>query len=156
MARKKKKNRYKTGVYVSSKTHRAMQYRSSYELRLMHCLDKDDHVIDYDYEPFAIYHIQNRVMTDLQVELSEKKKHRSYTPDFVVKYDDSTVLMIEVKSVGTLYASPTIRKKVLGEQYCSMHKMKYVIWTLDEIIPYEIKMGIVKPDHEAWQNAEDF
>ena len=132
-----------------------MMYRSSYELRLMKCLDIDEAVSDYGYETTVIKHVRNKVLTDDQIIAAGDKKFRTYTPDFIVTFSDEKKIMIEVKSEVMLYSSSTQRKKILGEQYCSMHNMEYQIWTLHEIIPYEMKLNIDMPDHEYWLDWKD-
>ena len=96
-----------------------MMYRSSYELRLMKCLDIDEAVSDYGYETTVIKHVRNKVLTDDQIIAAGDKKFRTYTPDFIVTFSDEKKIMIEVKSEVMLYSSSTQRKKILGEQYCS-------------------------------------
>ena len=147
---RRKKRRYKTGFYKSEKTNKKMMYRSSYELRLMKCLDIDDSVKNYEYEETVIKHVRNKVLTNDQIEAAGDRKFRSYTPDFIVTFNNDKKIMIEVKSEIMLYSSSTQRKKILGEQYCSMHGMEYWIWTLHDIIPYEMKLNIDMPDHEYW------
>jgi hypothetical protein len=147
---RKRRRKYKTGFYKSKKTDKRMAYRSSYELRMMKCLDLDDCVESYEYEETVIKHVRNRVLTDDQIRAAGDKKFRSYTPDFIITFNDGRKIMIEVKSEVMLHSSSTQRKKVLGEVYCSMHDMKYHIWTLHDIIPYEMKLNIDMPDHEYW------
>ena len=152
MARRKK--RYRTGSYTSTKTGKKMWYRSSYELRLMKCLDHDNGVEGYEYETVIIEHKQNRVLTENEIHLTARK-NRSYTPDFIIALCKGKKLMVEVKSMGTLLSNPTQRKKMLGEQYCKMHDMHYILWTLEDIIPYEMRLGIDMPDHEMWLAAQE-
>ena len=147
---RRKRRKYKTGFYKSKKTGKKMMYRSSYELRLMKCLDIDESVESYEYEETVIKHVRNKVLTNDQIIAAGDKKFRSYTPDFIVTFADKKKKMIEVKSEVMLYSSSTQRKKILGEQYCSMNNMEYLIWTLHDTIPYEIKLNIDMPDHEYW------
>lgn len=75
------------GRYNSQKClKKPVIFRSSFELKFHLHLDKNDHVLFYDYEPFQIpYH-------------DTEGKLRHYTIDFIVKYANEELVCVEVKN----------------------------------------------------------
>jgi len=126
-----------------------MRFRSSYEERLMHCLDVDDEIVTYSYECVTIHYRQGIIVSEDTVRAQPNGKYRQYTPDFVVVKSDGTRLMIEVKPASIVCAPVVQKKKLIGEQYCAINGITYKFMTLEDIIRYEILLGIRRPDHEA-------
>ena len=118
------------------------------------CLDKDIDVVDYEYEKIVIEHRRNIALTDEQ-RMVDKKKKRTYTPDFLITYANGRRMMVEIKPLCNVRISSTQRKKFIGEQYCAMHGLTYDILTLEDIIKYEIGLGISMPDHNKARKCND-
>jgi hypothetical protein len=119
-------NRYcLRGVYNSSKAGKEMNYRSSYELRLMRCFDIDEDVIYYTYE-------------ELSLKLDTGKR---YLPDFIVIYRDGSKRMIEAKGWITDPELHELKCKT-AYRYCNENNIKYEVWKLQEIKNYELQLGV--------------
>lgn len=116
-----------TGYYVSKKTNIRMKHRSSYERRMMVCLDIDPYVKSYDYESITITYgddLNKRYIIDFDVEFLDNRK------------------LIEVKSKDFLKDPVVIAKEKAAINYCSNKDITYSIYTLKEIEEYEKKLGI--------------
>lgn len=71
------------GKYTSTKTNQTCYYRSSWELRHMQDLDRDDSISWWEHEPMRIPYVF-------------EGKERNYVPDFIVRYADGRKEMQEV------------------------------------------------------------
>ena len=116
-----------TGYYTSKKTNIRMKHRSSYERRMMICLDEDPLVRSYDYESIVITYGDNL--------------NKRYIVDFDVEFSDNRKL-IEVKSKDFLNDPVVIAKEKAATKYCNKHNITYSIYTLKEIEDYEKRIGI--------------
>lgn len=68
---------YKRGKYVSEKTGSKMTYRSSWEQRVMICLDKDPEILTYSYESVSVRYGENyekRYLIDFDITLKSGKR----------------------------------------------------------------------------------
>lgn len=117
--RRKKGGRYKTGLHTSPKCLNEMKYRSGWELTTALHLDSDDSVVSYEYEPIAIEYVSN----------VRSGKIRKYYPDFLVRYKDGKVVLVEVKRVNQLNNITVLKKAKAAEQWCKKNKVKYEFWT---------------------------
>ncbi len=124
---------YIRGYYNSSKMNKELYYRSSYELRLMMCYDRDQSVISYEHEPFSIkYDVGKR-----------------YLPDFLIKYSDDSVKLVEAKPVEFVLFESVVKKTKAGIQYCLEHEMRYQIMTQEDIVKLENALGIHKNEWKS-------
>ena len=108
---------YIQGYYTSQKTGDDMFYRSSYELRFMQCLDIDDNVTDYVYEPFSI----------------KVREGTRYIPDFLIAYADGRKELVEVKPACFLDDEAVIAKGDAARQLCEEQGIGYRMVTLEDI-----------------------
>lgn len=116
---------YKSGYYQSTKTGQVFHYRSSYELRTMKCFDKDNQVLNYQAEPFAIVY----------------SSYKRYIPDFLVVYNSGSKEIIECKGEHILNQAAT--KLEAGMSYARNNHLTFKVLTLKEIKSYEKKLGII-------------
>lgn len=98
---KRKKRRYKTGIYVSPKSKTPISYRSGWEVAYCVWLDANDDVVSYEYEPFAIPYVSNK----------RTGKLRRYFPDFLVAYLNGVVELVEIKPLRRLHQA-RVHKKI--------------------------------------------
>jgi hypothetical protein len=122
---------FMTGYHFSDKIKIRMKHRSSYEKRMMICLDADDNVITYDYESVVIKYGKN--------------KNVRYLVDFDVKYKTYRKL-IEVKAKDFLDDPIVLQKEAAAIRYCKNRNSSYEFYTLKEIEEYERKLGIKNED----------
>lgn len=106
---------WSTGTYVSSKTGKAINYRSSWELEYAQLLDRDETVVTWQYEPFAIPYEYN----------GERKQ---YLPDFLVSYDDDTKELVEVKPERLMITSQNEAKRKAALALCELAGWSYASW----------------------------
>lgn len=119
-----KKFRFKQGNHFSKKADDTFHYRSSYELRYMLCLDRDDHVIHWEHEPFSI-----------KIETGKR-----YLPDFLVKTSDGKTFLLEVKPVCFATNEQVVLKAKAGQKYAQARGWEYKMITLDDIVIYETQL----------------
>lgn len=106
------------GQYVSTKTGKTCNYRSSWELRFMQILDADSRVEVWEHEPFSIPY-----------EFDGVKKR--YLPDFQVVLEGKD-LLVEVKP-PTLTDTPlNAAKRAAALEFCRRNGWEYLSWNLDE------------------------
>ena len=82
--------KYIQGDFYSEKNKDMFPYKSSYELAYLHLIEKDSKVLSYIYEPFELYYIDSN------------GKRRIYIPDFMVLYDNGSILISEIKPKAML------------------------------------------------------
>lgn len=116
---RKKKKRYKTGLHKSPKCLNEMKYRSGWELTTALQLDNDDDVVSYEYEPIAIEYVSN----------IRSGRVRKYFPDFLIRYKDGKVVLVEVKRLNQLNNVTVQKKAKAAEQWCKKNNAKYEFWT---------------------------
>lgn len=117
--KRRRKGRYKTGVYKSPKASKPIEYRSGWELEVCKYLDADINVASYEYESIAIPYIAN-VRTG---------KVRRYFPDFLVMYADGKKVMVEVKRNDKLSNPKVMKKTEAGKLWCLQNGAIYELWT---------------------------
>lgn len=120
--RRRKKSRFHRGVHVSIKAGNC-SYRSGWELAFMKYLDECDNVVSYEYEKLIIEYVSN----------VRSGKKRKYFPDFVVKYVDNTVDVIEIKQQRRLHHLTTIKKANAAREWCTANYATYKIYTEIEL-----------------------
>ena len=122
IARKRKTDRtshYITGTYDAKKCKRPVEYRSSWELIVAKHLDDDDSVESFEYETIVIPYITSK--TSMRI--------RKYIPDFIVKYSDGRVVIVEVKRHSALKQRTIIAKADAAREYAAKKGWEYVFWT---------------------------
>lgn len=118
---------FKTGYFSSKKNAKELFYRSSYEYRIMNCLENMENVIAYQHEPFSIKYGTGK----------------RYVPDFLVFYHDGSRELIETKCARKDWTESTELKMKAGEEYCaSFEAMKYKLMYLVDIEQLEQRLGI--------------
>ena len=123
MKAKRKKKRYHTGTYVSKKTGKECNYRSSWELKYLEYLDANPDVKTYEYESFFIMYVGNR----------NSGKLRKYIPDFLVEYVDGTRKLVEIKPSRKLDQLRVTKKRHVAEQWCKEHGAELEMVTEHEL-----------------------
>lgn len=107
------------GYYLSKKTNKNMRFRSSFERKMMICLDNDPTVLSYDYEPFGLIY----------------KDSKRYYPDFLINFYNLTRKMIEIK--GWVSDKETFElKNKAAQEYCVNNNIKFEIWNKKELEEY--------------------
>lgn len=122
--KRKTRSHYKRGFHSSKKcTNSPIRYRSRWEYIVCLYLDQDPNVIEYQYEPYSIRYKSN-ISTG---------KFRSYTPDFLINYQDGSVYLIEVKRKSHLNHKKVLKKAKHAEVHAQKNGMIYEFWTDDHI-----------------------
>lgn len=114
---RKSKSGFKQGYFDSAKPlkysgPRPIIYRSSYEYRFMKYCERDQNIVEWSSEPFSISY------------QDPTGKTRQYWIDFVVKYQDNSIWLVEVKpkSQTVPQSNGTYRKNAAkwtaAKQYC--------------------------------------
>lgn len=110
------------GYYQAKKCCKTRpMFRSGYELQVHFWLDNNDEVEFYDYEPFQIPYYDTEGV----------KRH--YTVDFIVKFRNGDVLVIEVKNNYNSEEFLQNGKYQTLSELCFEHGMKCEIWKNDKI-----------------------
>lgn len=120
--RKKRKRRYISGIYESTKAG-ICSYRSSWELRYMEYLDANEEVINWSYEKLIIEYVSNK----------KTNKIRKYYPDFQIEYADGKKFVVEIKQSRKLKQMNVIKKIKAAIKWCTDHDMTYKILTEIEL-----------------------
>mgnify|MGYP001500244171 CR=1 FL=1 len=121
--RRKRKKRYHTGVYASTKTGQLCKYRSGWELSYLHWLDASPDVATFVYEGVKIPYVSN-VRT---------KKIRNYYPDFWVTRVDGTMLLVEIKPKKRLQQANVRKKLAAAADWCRAHGAVLTVLTEVEL-----------------------
>lgn len=119
----KKKRRFHTGVYVSTKTGQECHYRSGWELAYLKKLDSDPDVVSFGYETVVIPYVSNMRFGRV----------RRYFPDFVVIRSSGTTI-VEIKASSFLTRKMVIKKLEAGRSYAAAHGMTYEVLTEKELM----------------------
>ena len=128
--RHKRKGRYHTGIYVSTKTGQQCKYRSGWELKYMEWLDAHAAVKSFGYEVVKIPYVSNL----------KTKKLRTYYPDFLIEFNDGSLLLVEIKPSKKLVQAIVRKKLAAAEEWCSAHGATFQV-----ITEHELKvMGLLK------------
>lgn len=108
---------FASGHFTSQKSGRVMFYRSSYELKALEILDRDQHVKDFRTEPFSI---EYKGLDGLQ--------HR-YHPDILVEMIDGTEKLIEVKPSSLITMKANQLKESAGQKFCEKNNLIFETWS---------------------------
>jgi hypothetical protein len=116
------------GIFWSNKNNKHINYRSSYEKRYMVCLENDQNIARYEFEPMSIKYCDNN-----------SRPHR-YIPDFLVTYTDGKRQLVEVKCEYTSKVYYFEEKKKAAEEWAATNNSSFVTVMLKEIEEYEAKV----------------
>ena len=94
--------------------------RSSYETAYVKILDNDYNVKEFKYEPFYIDYEHNGIK-------------KIYIPDFLVKYNDGHIELIEVKPLRMINMNINQMKFKAAEEYSITNNMKFMIISEDKL-----------------------
>ena len=91
---------------------------------MLEYLDLCTEVTEYQYEPFQIKYVSNRSTGRIRI----------YIPDFLIKFTDGTVKLVEVKRENKVN-SPTVKKKtIVAKAWAGRNGMSYELWTDKKIL----------------------
>jgi len=127
--RRKRRSRYHTGVHISPKCKDPINFRSGWEKTICIYLDGLITVDEYWYESVKIAYVANL----------RSSKVRYYLPDFVVKFSDGSMKMVEVKRENQLTNIKVVKKAEAAHAWCKVQKIKitYEFWTDKMILPLQ-------------------
>jgi hypothetical protein len=103
-----------TGQYISPKTGKTCNYRSSWEHQLMVLLDGDSRVDTWSYEPLSIPYVL-------------EGETRRYIPDFLVVFEGRDYLL-EVKPPSLSDIPINAAKREAASAFCQKNGWKYGEW----------------------------
>lgn len=121
--RRVKKSRYLSGVCKSEKCLKPIHYRSGWEKSVIQWFTGNNEIESFIYEGLKIPYVSNKTTG----------KIRNYIPDFLVKYKNGTIKLIEVKRADKVNEPKTAKKLLAGKIWCEKNNMPFEVWT-DEII----------------------
>lgn len=129
MAKRRKKRRYKRGIYISPIAGEC-RYRSGWELEFCKYLDNNIDVLSWSYEKIMIEYISNK----------STKKKRKYYPDFFVEYKNGDKYIYEIKPKRKLQNLLVAKKAEAAIIWSNHHGMTYKILSEDDIRQLGIKL----------------
>ena len=107
---------WKDGNFFSEKNQQLIHYRSSWELKVMKILEASVRVESYRFEPFSISYLFNG-------------ERCGYIPDFLVKFKDGTLLLLEIKPQNQCDDARNKAKWTAALEYAESHRITFRIWT---------------------------
>lgn len=113
---KKKKSRYHTGTYASTKGGEC-SYRSGWELVYLQYLDSNPDVTSFQYESLKLPYISNY----------KTGRVKWYIPDILVEYVTGEKKLIEIKPKRKIEQAQVVKKAEAGRLWCSEHGATYEI-----------------------------
>jgi hypothetical protein len=120
---RKRKKRYHTGEFNSTKMKSVSKFRSGWEHKYMMLLDVDSNVKEWYFENIKIPYVSNK----------KTGKVRNYYPDFTVIHEDGSKHIIEIKPKRKL-GNATVKKKCSAAiDWCMEHGYHYKIITEIEL-----------------------
>lgn len=120
---RRRKKRYHTGTYVSSKTGQECKYRSGWELTYLRYLDSHAEVRSFVYEGVKIPYVSNL----------RSGKLRTYYPDFYVEFNDGSGQLVEIKPAKRVHQAVVQKKLKAAEQWCRERGVALVVLTEVEL-----------------------
>jgi hypothetical protein len=136
--KKNSKSKYKTGIHISPKCIKPINYRSSWELSVCNVFDEDPDVLCYSYESVGIPYRSPNI---------KSTKIRRYFPDFFVTYTNGKRAIIEVKRDDRIANIWTQTKAEACKQWAQKEKIQYQIWGAAEIA--QAQFDLIKKQQEA-------
>lgn len=120
--RRRRKKRYKTGIYESLKGG-PCKYRSGWELAYIQFLDASPDVVNFAYEGLSIPYVSN----------VRSGRLRKYLPDFCVVYVDGRTEVIEIKPSKRLQNITVMKKIEAARRWCAASGSTFSIITEHEL-----------------------
>lgn len=117
---KRKRWKYKTGYYKSSKNNKRFRYKSSWEKSYMQYLDSNDNVEKWDYECIKILYLSK---------WGKRFRKRWYIPDFYVEYKDGRKELIEIGPSRLKCKGKNVQKITYARNYCRDKDLKFKLIT---------------------------
>jgi hypothetical protein len=111
--------RAKRGVHNSLKCVAPINYRSGWELKYALYLDANPNVVSYRYEPYHVDYVSNY----------RTGKKRKYYPDFEIRMDDGSLVLVEIKPKKKLTLLTNIKKFAAASAMCVLNGMTFRIVT---------------------------
>ena len=106
---------FKGEHYDGKKSTRGVTYlRSSYESKYARMLDEDVEVVEWTHEPFRIPYMFEGYA-------------KNYIPDFLVKYENGTDQLVEVKPKILSESPVNLAKSLAAKKWCEANDAKYVV-----------------------------
>lgn len=109
--------KYYGGIFYSNKNKKDIKYRSSYELKALEILEKDDDVVYYYYEPYSIKYRNGK---------------RSTIIDFEIFYKENKKI-VEVKPKSLLNRWNNEEKIKAIKKHCQNNNILFEVWTETEL-----------------------
>lgn len=131
-----------SGTKCSNSDNGYIEYDSSYEIAFVTEMELDDSVVSYIREP-----------RNLDISYIMNNKVHWYWADFIVKYSDGRIVMIEIKCNDLKDTEENILKRKSAESYCENNGWEYRLITEDTVfntIPKEYAYSI----HEYYQSLK--
>jgi hypothetical protein len=124
-------------------TYNTIKLKSSYEKVACILLDNDYNCISYEYEPLQIQY------TDSQ------ENNKIYIPDFIVKYNNKEIKILEIKPLKLMKIIPNnlIKQKACIE-YCKKHGYIYEFWN-EKTMNIE-NQAYIQYDESLYDTYEEF
>lgn len=121
--KRRRKKRYHTGIYVSTKTGQECKYRSGWELKYLQWLDTHEMVKTFGYEIVKIPYTSN----------VRSGKTRHYYPDVFVEFNDGSTMLVEIKPSKRLTQAGVKKKLTAGRAWASAHGATFQVITEIEL-----------------------
>jgi len=107
---------YKSGIYHLVRLNMNILYRSSYELRFLEHIDKDNNIINLEYEKIRIPYIDS------------KGDSHTHIPDYLLTLSSGNKVLVEVKpSTFLIRDEDTIRKCMAAMFWAITNNISYSI-----------------------------
>lgn len=123
----KRKGKYVSGNYKSSKFNKLINYDSSWELNFIKYIEKLDDILIFDrcLDPIDYVNIRDNTL-------------HKYVPDFFIKLSNNQKIVVEIKPASIVKNSlEVLSKKIAAKKYFKKKNIKYIILTEKEL--YETK-----------------
>lgn len=127
--KRKRKSRYKRGVYTSVIAGEC-KYRSGWELEFCKFLDSKSDIAAWSYEKILIEYVSNK----------STGKIRKYFPDFFVEYKDGEKHLYEIKPKRRVSNLAVQKKAKAAIEWSNLHGMTYKMLTEDDLRQLGIKI----------------
>ena len=120
--KKKKKQKFHSGSYVSMKNHgKLLNYRSGWELQVYECLEELQDVARFDVETIKLPYFWSLP--------GQAGKWRDYIPDIVGEYVDGRKEIWEIKPKNQTDLEKNKAKWDACAKFCTNHGYRFVVQT---------------------------
>src|SRR5574343_1742689 len=107
---------HKKGWFHSNKQNKDIWYDSSYELKALEILERDENCLSFSRTNFKVPYLYEGIM-------------KNTVPDFIV----NDKLVIEVKPKRRVFLEKERRKIEATYSYCIARGLDFIVWTEKEI-----------------------